>query len=128
MTAAWVPWMSILFPDAAQEIATQDRDACVVAKVEAWHVVKDEVWANTYLSSKVDLEALVLGYGLGESEEHVGCDVSIHSHRVLEEMEVEIEVGEHCIKDRKGKAKAVAMDEGPCDPLHLPKGSFVVSF
>jgi hypothetical protein len=128
MTATWVPWMSILFPDVAEEFATQDHNACLVTEAEARCVTKDEVWANAYLSGKVNLEALAVGYGLGGSEEDIGREVLINSCRALEEMEVELEVEEPHVEDRKGKAKAVATDEGPHDPLHLPKGSFVVSF
>jgi hypothetical protein len=53
--------------------------------------------------------------------------VSINSCRALEEMEVEIETVVSRGDDRKGKAKAIVVDDGPCDPLHLPKGSFIVS-
>jgi hypothetical protein len=85
------------------------------------------VWANAYLSGEVNLEVLVSGYGSGGSEEHIACDVPINSCRASEEMEVEIEVVEHHSKDKKGNVKAVVMDEGPCNPLHLPKRSFIVS-
>jgi hypothetical protein len=93
MTATWVPWMSVLFPDVAAEFSTQDHNARLVAEAEARRAAKEEVWAEAYLSSKIDVQELAMGYGSDGSEEDVGHQVSINSRRASEEMEVEIETG-----------------------------------
>jgi hypothetical protein len=91
--------MSMIFPDVTAEFAMWEHNACLVAEVqaqvvaeaEARHTVKEEAWAEAYLSGKIDVQELAMGYGSDGLEEDVGCEVSIASHRPLEEMEVEIE-------------------------------------
>jgi hypothetical protein len=135
MTAAWVPWMSVIFLDVTAEFATRERNACLVAKAEAQVVAeaearraaKEEAWAEAYLSGKINAQELAVGYGSDGSEEDVRREVLITSRRASEEMEVEIETVVSQGDDRKGKAKAIVVDDGPRDPLHLPKGSFIIS-
>jgi hypothetical protein len=119
--------MIVLLPDVACEIAARDHDARLAAEAEARRVAKEEAWAEAYLSGEIDLEVVTVGYGSGGLDEHITHDLSVHSCRALEEMEVEIETMVSWGDDIKCKAKAVVVDDGPCDPLLLPKGSFVVS-
>jgi hypothetical protein len=127
--------MSVIFPDVAAEFASREHNARLVAEAEAQVVAeaeahcaaKEEAWAEAYLSGKIDAQELAMGYGSDGSEEDVRREVSITSRRASEAMEVEIKTVVSQVDDRKGKAKAVVVDDGPRDPLHLPKGSFIVS-